>query len=89
MSILTKMNLGEKSIEKSLTTFKLIFFCAPRYHGTGVKLGECGISIMGATINDSGSWSCHMGTIGDAGLEASEEINVRVSGKKASTSIAE
>lgn len=54
-----------------------------RYYGTGVKLGECGISIMSATINDSGTWSCHMGTIGEAGLEASEEVNVRVSGKYA------
>lgn len=59
----------------------MILSIASRYFGTGVKLGECGITIMAATINDSGTWSCHMGTIGEPGLEASKEINVRISGK--------
>lgn len=40
---------------------------------------------MGATLNDSGVWSCHMGTIGEAGPEASKEISVRISGKQTSS----
>lgn len=50
------------------------------YYGMGIKLGECGISIMSASVDDSGTWSCHMGTIAAAGIEFSKEISVRVSG---------
>lgn len=51
-----------------------------RYFGTGVHLGDCGVSITNASVDDSGTWSCHMGTIQTAGIESSKEISVRVSG---------
>lgn len=54
------------------------------YYGTGVKLGDCGISILKASINHTGMWSCHMGTTGVAGAEASKDINVRISGMERS-----
>lgn len=52
-----------------------------RYFGTGVNLGECGITIIVADMIDTGIWSCHMGTTGAATVEASKEINVRISGR--------
>lgn len=51
-----------------------------RYFGNGVKLGECGITVMNATVNDTGTWSCHMGTTSKSGVEQSKDINVRISG---------
>lgn len=51
-----------------------------RYHGTGLKLGECGITIIDAKVSDTGIWSCHMGTVVTAGVEVSQSINVRISG---------
>lgn len=52
-----------------------------RYFGSGIRLGECGITIMQASVNDSGTWSCHMGSIKPVGLELSKEVSVRVSGE--------
>lgn len=52
-----------------------------RYFGSGIRLGECGVSIMKASVDDSGTWSCHMGTIQTTGIESTKEISVRVSGK--------
>lgn len=52
-----------------------------RYFGSGIHLGDCGVSIMNASVDDSGSWSCHIGSIKAAGIESSYEISVRVSGK--------
>lgn len=37
---------------------------------------------MKASTSDSGQWSCHMGTTGTAAVEASKEINVRVTGNR-------
>lgn len=56
-----------------------------RYFGSGIHLGDCGVSILKASLDDSGTWSCHMGTIQTAGIESSKQISVRVSGKRAST----
>lgn len=53
-----------------------------RYFGSGVHLGDCGVSVMAASVDDSGTWSCHMGTIHQAGIESSKEISVRVSGER-------
>lgn len=53
-----------------------------KYFGNGIKLGECGITIMNATVNDTGTWSCHMGTTSKSGVEQSKDVNVRISGKK-------
>lgn len=55
---------------------------AYRYFGSGIKLGECGLSIMKASVDDSGSWSCHMGPTETAGVESTKTISVRVSGKQ-------
>lgn len=52
-----------------------------QYFGTGINLGDCGVSIMNASVDDSGTWSCHMGTTHKAGIESSTEVSVRVSGK--------
>lgn len=52
-----------------------------RYFGSGINLGDCGVSIMNASVDDSGTWSCHMGTTDAAGIESSQEIGVRVSGE--------
>lgn len=57
-----------------------------RYFGNGVRLGECGVTIMSATVNDTGTWSCHMGTIAQSGVEQTKEINVRISGWRAHAS---
>jgi len=50
-----------------------------RYHGTGLKLGDCGVMIMNSDISDSGSWSCHMGNTERSRIESQKEFTVRVS----------
>lgn len=51
-----------------------------KYYGSGIKLGECGITIMKATHNDSGTWTCHMGMTNEARTDSSKEISVRITG---------
>lgn len=50
------------------------------YHGTGFKMGECGITLREGTLEDSGTWRCHMGLANPTGMEASKSIKVRISG---------
>lgn len=57
-----------------------------RYYGTGIELGECGLTILNAAHNHSGTWSCHMGTTHVAGTDTVQEISVRITGKSFSTS---
>lgn len=52
-----------------------------KYFGSGIGLGECGITIMNATHNDSGTWTCHMGMIGETRTDSSKEISVRITGE--------
>lgn len=52
-----------------------------QYHGSGLKLGDCGLKIMNADISDSGLWSCHTGNIDKPRIESQREFTVRVSGK--------
>lgn len=51
-----------------------------RYFGTGLDLGECGITVRRATIPDTGNWVCHMGTLVQIGFETTKTVKVRVSG---------
>lgn len=51
-----------------------------RYYGTGLKLGDCGLTIMKATHNDTGTWSCHMGSAHVTVIDRVKEINVRIAG---------
>lgn len=51
-----------------------------KYYGSGIKLGECGITILMATHNDSGTWTCHMGMTTEARIDSSKEISVRITG---------
>lgn len=53
-----------------------------RYFGSGIHLGDCGVSVMNASVDDSGMWSCHLGATHTAGIESSQDISVRVSGKR-------
>lgn len=53
-----------------------------RYYGTGIKLGECGLTILNAAHNHSGTWSCHMGATHIAATDSVAEISVRITGKK-------
>lgn len=52
-----------------------------RYYGTGIRLGDCGITIMNASHNDSGTWSCHMGVTHTAKTDSMKEISVRITGE--------
>lgn len=63
-------------------TDRLISSCfhVDSYYGSGVTLGDCGISILKASMSDTGIWSCHMGTTDASAVEASKDINVRISG---------
>lgn len=47
----------------------------------GTEFGDCGIKILKALHNDSGTWSCHMGITDIAQTDAVEEISVRITGK--------
>lgn len=51
------------------------------YYGMGTEFGECGIRIMTAAHNDSGTWSCHMGIAHAGQTDAVKEISVRITGK--------
>lgn len=53
-----------------------------QYHGTGLKLGDCGLKIMNADISDSGVWSCHAGNTGKSRFESQKDFTVRVSGNE-------
>lgn len=53
---------------------------AHKYFGLGISLGECGITIMKASHNDSGTWTCHMGMIKEARADSYKEISVRITG---------
>lgn len=50
-----------------------------RYYGSGLRMGECGITLSPATLNDTGRWKCHLGTFRRIGFEASREVRVRIS----------
>lgn len=52
------------------------------YYGTGLQLGDCGLQILSAKLNDSGMWTCHAGNIDTSRIESKKEFSVRVSGKK-------
>lgn len=56
--------------------------CIFRYYGAGINLGECGITIVNATQNLSGTWSCHMGTARTGAVDAFKEFGVRITGLK-------
>lgn len=62
-----------------IVTFYLIKNMSFRYYGTGIKLGECGITIF-ATHSHSGTWSCHMGATSVAKTDTVKEISVRITG---------
>ncbi|XP_055298260.1 uncharacterized protein LOC129566399 [Sitodiplosis mosellana] len=49
-----------------------------RYYGTGIKLGECGLTILNANHNHSGIWSCHMGATEQSSADSVQEISVRI-----------
>ncbi|XP_031627128.1 uncharacterized protein LOC116343281 isoform X2 [Contarinia nasturtii] len=49
-----------------------------RYYGTGIKMGECGLTILNAIHSQTGRWSCHMGSTQIAGTDQFSEISVRV-----------
>lgn len=51
------------------------------YHGMGIKLGECGLTILDAKHSHSGTWSCHMGATSVAQTETVKEISVRITGE--------
>lgn len=53
------------------------------YFGTGLKLGECGLTIRTANLSDSGLWKCHVGTTTKSvGFEITRSIGLRISGKR-------
>lgn len=68
-----KISVSDKAILKDTDEF--------RYYGTGLKLGECGVTVLKALITDTGTWRCHMGTLIRTGFEVGHDIKVRVSGK--------
>lgn len=49
------------------------------YYGSGLRMGECGITLSHATLNDTGRWKCHLGTFRRIGFEASRDVSVRIS----------
>lgn len=51
-----------------------------RYNGAGIKLGECGLTILNAENIHSGTWSCHMGATHVAQTDTVREISVRIAG---------
>lgn len=55
---------------------------AYKYFGSGINLGECGITILNATHNDSGTWTCHMGMTSETRTDSSAEISVRITGNE-------
>lgn len=67
-----RISVSDKTIHKDSDEF--------RYHGTGLKLGECGVTILKALLTDTGTWRCHMGTLIRTGFEVGHDIKVRVSG---------
>lgn len=54
----------------------------PRYFGVGLRMGECGITLPQALLNDSGVWRCHLGTYRPVGFEVQQNVTVRISGKR-------
>lgn len=50
------------------------------YFGAGLRMGECGITLPMATLNDTGLWHCHLGTFRRTGWETSRSVPVRISG---------
>lgn len=48
------------------------------YFGNGFMLGQCGITLKGAQVKDSGEWSCHVGATNRSQLELSASLDVRV-----------
>lgn len=56
-----------------------VYVCVS-YYGTGIKMGECGLTILNANHNHSGIWSCHMGATHIAGTDTFREISVRIAG---------
>lgn len=76
-----KNNNNNKKINTLLNIlahYKNVF---ERYYGTGIKLGECGLTILNAAHNHSGTWSCHMGATNIAATDTVKEISVRITGK--------
>lgn len=51
------------------------------YYGAGLRMGECGVTVRVATLNDTGLWHCHLGTFRRTGWETSRSVPVRVSGE--------
>lgn len=51
-----------------------------RYYGSGIKFGECGVTISSATHQHTGLWSCNMGQTNVSGTDASERVSVRIVG---------
>ncbi|XP_022114086.2 uncharacterized protein LOC110992528 [Pieris rapae] len=50
------------------------------YTGEGLAVGQCGITFKHVTKQDSGIWHCHMGPKRQAGIETTDNIEVRVTG---------
>lgn len=68
-----RISVSDKTIQRDSDEF--------RYFGTGLKLGECGVTILRAQLSDTGTWRCHMGTLIRTGFEVGHDIKVRVSGE--------
>lgn len=51
------------------------------YYGAGLRMGECGVTVREATLEDTGLWQCHLGTVRPTGWETSRTVSVRVSGE--------
>lgn len=60
-----------------------------RYNGAGIKLGECGLTILSAEHNHSGTWSCHMGATHVAQTDTVREISVRIAGNDVGINLSE
>lgn len=45
---------------------------------SGLSMGVCGITIAHASLEDTGEWTCHMGTSDD---EIQQTVNVTVTGE--------
>ncbi|XP_052738151.1 uncharacterized protein LOC112051475 [Bicyclus anynana] len=50
------------------------------YTGKGLDVGDCGITFLHSNITDDGKWSCFMGPRLKKGIEAKDEVEVRVTG---------
>ncbi|GBP06931.1 hypothetical protein EVAR_4377_1 [Eumeta japonica] len=57
------------------------------YSGESLQLGDCSISFSKIKPNDTGIWTCHMGSRNSAGVEFTENFEVRVTGPLAANQL--